>query len=152
VQGAGSSSRPVLVPLQGLAGNYFAYDAIGRWTPENTDASKPRAFDRTDPYWRSAYLTDYSYQNCAYARMKNLVLSYTIPARILKTVLLKSAQIYVSGENLFLIYNKNKILDPELGGIVTKISDAPYPGAYDHTGVYNYPIMRSYTIGARISL
>jgi len=152
VQGAGSSSRPVLVPLQGLAGNYFAYDAIGRWTPENTDASKPRAFDRTDPYWRGSYLTDYSYQNCAYARMKNLVLSYTIPSRILKTVLLKSAQIYVSGENLFLIYNKNKILDPELGGIVTKISDAPYPGAYDHTGVYNYPIMRSYTIGARISL
>ncbi len=146
VQGAGNANRQVLVGLQGLSGNYFAYDAEGRWTPDNIDATKPRAFERNEAYWRSNFVTDYSYHNSAYARMKNLQLAYTIPAGILSRIRLKSAQIYLAGQNLFLIYNKNKILDPEVGGIVTRRSDAPAPG------VYNYPIMRIYTIGARISL
>ena len=139
-------NRQVLVGLQGLSGNYFAYDADGRWTPDNINASKPRAFERREAYWRSDYVTDYSYQNSAYARMKNLQLAYTIPVGILNRIRLKSAQLYLSGQNLFLIYNANKMLDPEVGGIRTKNSDEPAPG------VYNYPIMRVYTVGARISL
>ena len=146
VQGAGNANRQVLVGLQGLSGNYFAYDADGRWTPDNINATKPRAFERNEAYWRSNYVTDYSYQNSAYARMKNLQLAYTVPAGFLSMIRIKSAQIYLAGQNLFLIYNKNKILDPEVGGIVTSSSDVPAPG------VYNYPIMRIYTIGARISL
>ncbi len=146
VQGAGNANRQVLVGLQGLSGNYFAYDAEGTWTPDNINATKPRAFERTEAYWRSNYVTDYSYQNSAYARMKNLQLAYTIPPAVLERIRIKSAQLYLAGQNLFLIYNANKLIDPEVGGIRTSSSDAPAPG------VYNYPIMRVYTIGARISL
>jgi len=146
VQGAGGANRMVLVGLQGLSGNYFAFDAEGRWTPDNTNASKPRAFERTEAYWRSNYITDYSYQNSAYGRLKNLQLAYSIPMAVLNRIHIKGAQLYISGQNLFLIYNKNKILDPEVGGILTKSSDAPAPG------VYNYPLMRIYTVGARITL
>lgn len=146
IQGAEGSSRRVLVELQGLAGNYFAYDADGRWTPENTSASKPRAFERNSAYWRSDYVTDYSYQDGGYARLKNLQLAYTVPAEIFSKVKLKAAQIYVSGQNLFLIYNKNKYLDPEVGGIRTTTADAV------NNGVYSYPIMRVFSVGARISL
>ncbi|MES1217496.1 MAG: TonB-dependent receptor, partial [Bacteroidota bacterium] len=84
VQGAGSAMRRVYAELQGFSGNYFAYDADGRWTPDNINAGKPRAFDRTDAYWRNNFLTDYSFQNEAYARMKNLQLSYTIPNSLSK--------------------------------------------------------------------
>lgn len=146
VSGAANSSRQVLVSLQGLAGNYFDYDAQGRWTPDNIDASKPRAFERSEAYWRSDYVTDYSYQNSAYARLKNLQLAYTLPASLQSKIKLKNAQVYVSGQNLFLIYNANKMLDPEVGGIVTSTAFEP------QTGVYNYPIMKVLTIGARISL
>lgn len=146
VQGAGNANRMVLVGLQGLSGNYFAYDADGRWAPDNINASKPRAFERTEAYWRSNFVTDYSYQNSAYARMKNIQLAYTVPAGILSRIRLKTVQLYLSGQNLFLIYNANKILDPEVGGIRTRSSDQPAPG------VYNYPIMRIYTAGARVSL
>jgi len=146
VQGAGNATRRIQVGLQGFAGNYFAYDADGRWTPDNIDASKPRAFDRNDAYWRADYVTDYSYQSGAYARMKNLQLAYTIPTRIQNRIHLKNAQIYVSGQNLFLLYSGNKLVDPEVGGIRTITSAEPAPG------VYNYPIMRVYTVGARISL
>ncbi len=146
VQGAGNSSRRVLVELQGISGNYFAYDAEGRWTPENVNASRPRAFERNEPYWRADYVTDYSYQNCSYARMKNLQLIYTIPTNLQNKIHLKNAQVYVSGQNLFLIYNGNKLLDPEVGGIRT---NSTFPS---QSGVYNYPIMRVYAIGARITI
>ncbi|MEP6596039.1 MAG: TonB-dependent receptor, partial [Ginsengibacter sp.] len=147
VQGAGNASRRVLIGLQGLAGNYFAYDAEGRWTPDNIDAAKPRAFDRNDAYWRADYVTNYSYQNSAYARMKNLQLAYTIPAGVQKKLHLKNAQIYISGQNLFLFYSGNKLIDPEVGGIRTTFKNTSAT-----PGVYNYPIMKVYAVGARISL
>jgi TonB-linked SusC/RagA family outer membrane protein len=146
IQGAGNANRRVLVELQGLSGNYFAYDAEGRWTPDNIDATKPRAFERTEAYWRSDYVTDYSYQNSSYARMKNLQLVYTIPSGFQSKIGLKGAQVYLSGQNLFLIYSQNKLLDPEVGGIRTSSALNPV------SGVYSYPIMKVYTIGARISL
>jgi TonB-linked SusC/RagA family outer membrane protein len=146
VQGAAHSNRMVMVGLQGISGNYFQYDAEGRWTPDNINAVKPRAFERREAYWRSDFVTDYSYQNSAYARMKNLQLIYTIPANIQNKIHMKNAQIYLSGQNLFLIHNANKMLDPEVGGIRTQTSFGSEPG------VYNYPIMRVYTIGARITL
>ena len=153
VQGAGNAMRRVYLELQGFAGNYFAYDADGRWTPDNINATKPRAFDRTDAYWRNNYLTDYSFQNAAYARMKNLQLAYTLPQHILRPLHLTNAQVYVAGQNLFLIYNGNKIIDPEVGGIRTVTGTASY-GVADpaNAGPLNYPIMKVYNVGVRITL
>lgn len=152
VQGAGNVMRRVYQELQGFAGNYFAYDADGRWTPDNIDATKPRAFDRLDAYWRSNYLTDYSFQNGAYARLKNLQLAYNFPDRLITSIHLKSAQLFIAGQNLFLIYNANKIIDPEVGGIRT-ITGTAANGLPDPAlaGPTNYPIMKVYSIGARIS-
>jgi TonB-linked SusC/RagA family outer membrane protein len=48
----------------------------------------------------------------AYCRLKNLQLGYTIPQKLLNKVQMKGANIYFSGENLFII-NKFKLLDPE---------------------------------------
>lgn len=145
--------RRVYQELQGFAGNYFAYDAQGRWTPNNIDATKPRAFDRVDAYWRNNYLTNYSFQNAAYARLKNVQLAYTLPQNIINKIHLTSAQVYVSGQNLILIYSGNNIIDPEVGGIRTVTGRAangmPDPAM---AGATNYPIMKVFTIGARISL
>lgn len=148
IQGAGNSMRRMYYELQGFAGNYFEYDASGRWTPDNIDASKPRSFDRNDAYWRAAYPTSYSFQSAAYARLKNLQLSYTIPATIQKIIWLKGAQIYVSGQNLFLLYSGNKMIDPELGGIKTGNSGKDFSGSEFTL----YPIMRTIAVGARITL
>jgi TonB-linked SusC/RagA family outer membrane protein len=134
VQGTGTAMRRMYNDdRQGSGGNYFQYDAEGRWTPDNINANKPRAFERTEEYWRGSHITDYSYQNTAYARLKNLQISYTIPQSIQNAVKLKNAQVYLSGQNLFLIYSKSKIMDPEL------VSDQ------------SYPLMRVMALGARIS-
>jgi hypothetical protein len=132
-QGAGNLMKQVYTDYIGLSGNYMAWDAVDRWTPDNIHATKPRAVDRTAAYWRTDYPNDFYYHKCDYLRMKNLQLVYTLPAKIQETVHLKNAQVYLSGQNLFLIYNKNKIQDPEINDF------------------NSYPLMRVYAVGARIS-
>ena len=39
---------------RGEAGNYMQWEFDGRWTPENTDASVARAYNRADLYWSYA--------------------------------------------------------------------------------------------------
>jgi hypothetical protein len=48
----------------------------------------------------------------AYCRLKNLRLGYTVPSKIAGKAQIKSANVYLSGENLFII-NQFKLLDPE---------------------------------------
>lgn len=120
---------------QGSQGDYYQYDAEGRWTPENIDATKPRAYDGAVTYWRGAFATDREYQNQYYARLKNVQLTYSLPLKLVDRVFIKNAQVYVSGQNLFLIYSsKDRIWDPEF--------------SVDRD---NYPLMKVISIGARIS-
>jgi TonB-linked SusC/RagA family outer membrane protein len=133
VQGAGRAMRLMYTSLQGSSGNYFQYDAEGRWTPDNIDADKPRAFEREEEYWRLNYRTDYSYHNTSYARLKNLQLSYTIPTSLVEVIKVTNARVYVSGQNLFLIHSGTDIMDPELGNL------------------NSYPIMKVLSFGANIS-
>ena len=134
IQGAGTTLRNMASDSQtGSIGNYYAYEAVDRWTVDNIDATKPRAYEREEEYWRSDYVTDYNYQKSGYARMKNLQLSYSIPKKLLNVIMLKDAQVNISGENLFLIYSQDKILDPEL------------------SDMSNYPIMKVYTLGVKVA-
>jgi TonB-linked SusC/RagA family outer membrane protein len=134
IQGAGNMVKMIYTPVMGLSGDYLAWDAEDRWTPEHTTATKPRAVDRTEAYWRMDYFNDFYYHNCNYARMKNLQLVYNLPAKIQNAIHLKNAQVYVSGQNLFLLYAANKIMDPEIDNIFT-----------------TYPLMKTYAIGAKVS-
>lgn len=117
----------------GTGGNYFKYEFEDRWTPDNIDATKPRAYEREEPYWRSTHKTNYFYQENGYARLKNINLSYTIPNRFANKILLKNAELFFTGNNLLILWSQNKIQDPENNHMQT------------------YPIMRNYSIGARIS-
>jgi TonB-linked SusC/RagA family outer membrane protein len=133
VQGVGNVMKEVYNVIQGSGGNYFMYDAVGRWTPENQMANKPRAFERDEEYWRGSHKTNYGYHNAGFARLKNLQLSYTIPQSIINVISLENTQIYFSGQNLFLIYSKNDLMDPELGSIS------------------NYPLMKVYSMGVNVA-
>jgi TonB-linked SusC/RagA family outer membrane protein len=77
--------------------------------------------------------TDRYIQNGAYLRMKNIRLGYTIPKAFLKKVLIKSARLYFSGENL-LVFKKIQLLDPEeTGG--------------RNGGGRTYPLAKSFSFG-----
>lgn len=118
---------------RGEAGNYYKWTYDNRWTPENTVTNIARAFNRNDYYWAHAVnMNTYWLSNVAYCRLKSLVLTYNIPSTVYKKLGIANASIYVSGNNLALIYSAEKIFDPEVNG----------------AGVY--PAMKTFAIGANI--
>jgi TonB-dependent starch-binding outer membrane protein SusC len=119
---------------RGEAGNYFKWTYDNRWTPENTVTDIARAYNRQDLYWNyDDNRSTYWYANTAYCRLKNLVLTYNLPSKLIKPLGIQAASAYVSGNNLALIYSAEKIFDPEVSG----------PGVY--------PAMKTFAIGANIT-
>jgi len=140
VQGVGNNWRRIAETegdfiYMGTFGNYFQYYADDRWTESNTDATMHRAFERVEEYWRKdAYLSSFDYYNMAFARLKSVELSYTFSENLLKSVRLKGASVYLTGKNLFFLYNKNAVgTDPEVASVST------------------YPTTRVLALGARVS-
>jgi len=119
---------------RGVAGNYFKWTYDNRWTPENQVTDIARAYNRDDYYWSpDVQMNTYWLANVAYCRLKSLVLSYTIPSSIYSKLGIANASIYVSGNNLALLWAANKkVWDPE----------ALNPGVY--------PTMKTIAIGANI--
>lgn len=77
-------------------------------------------------------------ENVSFLRLKQLILSYTIPETYTKKLGMKTLRVYLSGENLFLLTNYSGI-DPE-------IID-PHTGK--DTGD-SYPLNRKFTVGLNI--
>jgi TonB-linked SusC/RagA family outer membrane protein len=119
---------------RGEAGNYFQWNFDNRWTPENTNTSIGRAWDRTNFYW-SNFVNPSTYwlSNMAYCRLKNAVLSYNIPKRFYSVLGISNASISISGNNLFLIWSAQKYFDPEIANPMA------------------YPAMRTFAIGANVT-
>lgn len=132
--GAARGMRRAYYEIQGTGGNYLQWASEDRWTPENTNASKPRAFERIEEYWRQDYITDFDYMPISFLRLKNLQLKYTIPQSVLGyTKVVKDFNVYFSGQNLWLVYSGNEIMDPEVSNVTS------------------YPLMKVYSLGAQIT-
>ena len=74
--------------------------------------------------------SDWYVENGSFIKLKNVVLGYTIPSSVLSKVKIRSARVYLQGQNLFTI-TKYSGADPEALG-------------------YPYPIARSYVFGLNI--
>ena len=102
------------------------------WTPETPDAPMP------DPTWfdwikgsNIDQMSTFWLRNRSFLRLKYLNLSYAIPQSILEKVNIQGAAVYFGGENL-LTFSKY-YLDPEQSGIRT------------------LPVLKSFTLGAKIT-
>ncbi len=119
---------------RGEAGNYYKWTYDNRWTPDNTVTNIGRAYSWSQFYWgHETNMSTYWLDNVAYARLKNVVLSYNLPKRIYKFLGISKASIYFSGNNLALLYSASKKFDPEVSG----------------QGVY--PAMKTIAFGANIT-
>jgi TonB-linked SusC/RagA family outer membrane protein len=95
----------------GEIGNYYKEYADNRWTPENTNASYPRAWNRDEEYWGSQANT-FWLQNMNYLRLKNFEVGYNLPSTLDKKLGIGSLRVYVNGQNV-LTFSKEKLIDPE---------------------------------------
>ena len=93
-------------------GNYSA-DVIGRWTSAGTTNTMPRLV-LNDPNGNNR-VSDRFVEDASYIRLKNIRLSYSLPAKWIKGATMKKAVVYVSSQNLFTITNYSG-MDPEVGG------------------------------------
>ena len=113
IQGATGAER-AYTEFSGEAGNFRMDNVIGRWTPDNIDAQKPRAWNRTSQYWMADGWPNNTYwvRNSDYIRLKNLEIGYTLPQNLIKRIGLTNFRVYANGLNLATITGL-KDFDPE---------------------------------------
>jgi TonB-linked SusC/RagA family outer membrane protein len=122
------------------------------WTPENTNAYFPRTMSRAASSNTNRELgvaqTKYL-QNVAYVRMKNIQIGYNLPARLVSKIGARNAKVFFSGENLFTyspLYKIVKNIDVENAVPADRdLNNNPTNG-----DGYNYPLMKSYSMGLSI--
>lgn len=111
-----------------------------RWTPENPNpnAKYPRASTR------QLLVSDRFVQDADYLRLRNIVLSYNLPAAKMGIKWIEAARVYISGQNLLTI-TKYHGYDPE----VSQTGSASLVKGLDRG---SYPANRVLTLGCNISL
>jgi len=108
------------------------------WTPTNTNAKYP-VLSRANSYNYSDRLVE----DGSYMRLRNIQLAYNLPLSGWGVKWMRSAQIYVSGQNL-LTFTKYSWWDPETNsqGGANSLGQG-----IDH---YSYPTSKSVTTGIRV--
>ena len=112
---------------------------LGRWTPDNPTATRPRVIYGQNGEIGTASNDIY---NGSFIKLKTVTLSYSIPKQIMDKWKLTSASIYISATNLFTI-TKYPGPDPE-------VSNDPYSLISGYSDASSYPTVKQYTIGFRI--
>ena len=90
-------------------------DWLDRWTPENPSSNTPRIYWGWSAPQKFSRTSSYFLQDASYLRLKNVVLGYTLPAKVTKGIGIERLRVYFSGDNLF-TSTKFKGLDPERYG------------------------------------
>ncbi|MBR1573845.1 MAG: TonB-dependent receptor [Bacteroidales bacterium] len=88
--------------------------ARNSWTPENPGAKYPRLHSATNMI--SQQMSDLYVISGSYLRLKNLQLSYALPAKVVRVLGMTRASVYVAGTNLFTL-SGYKWMDPENPGL-----------------------------------
>lgn len=119
--------------------NQYTYTYNNRWTTPGqiTDVAKPWYNNTylggaTSPYTTSTY----HYEPLDYLRLKNVMLSYTIPASLTKKIKIDNLQVFAQGTNLWTKTNYTGY-DPEFSA-----ADGDFG---------TYPQSKSYTFGIKMS-
>ncbi|HXD79626.1 MAG TPA: SusC/RagA family TonB-linked outer membrane protein, partial [Puia sp.] len=126
------------VGVENISQNYLA----NAWTPENHSNTYARITSNDDAIGSnvasSAYVEDGSY-----VKLKNLVIGYTLPARLLDWARLSKLRLYFSSQNILTV-TKYKGLDPEIGF---------QGGNATQNGIDNgtYPSSRYFTLGMNVA-
>lgn len=115
------------------------FKASDYWSKDNPNATKP-ALEFADPGYLGHFdgNVDSNIENISFLRLKQLVLGYTLPTAWFKSKFVKSVNVYLTGENLFMLSNYTG-LDPE-------VID-PYTGKDDGS---QYPLNRKLTFGINV--
>jgi TonB-linked SusC/RagA family outer membrane protein len=123
------------------------------WTPDNTDAYLPRTMSRaaSNATTRELGVAQTKYlQNIAYIRMKNIQFGYSLPEKIVSKIGAKDLRVYFTGENLWTYSPLYKILKNGLDVENTGPSDQVFNSGGNSGDGYNYPMLKSLSLGLTV--
>ena len=107
------------------------------WTPERgTSATLPILTTYEGCLNENFRTNDFWLRNASYLRLKNLQLSYNVPASFLKSGVVKRLKVFVNAQNLF-TFSPMKDFDPEKN--------------LKGSNWYAYPSVRTYTAGVNVT-
>ncbi len=141
VFGAGSEGNDIFNALTRTdrpRGNKLTTFYNDRWTPDNTDASRPRPnANGEDKYW----ISDAAIFDGSYFKIKQIQLGYSLPKSLLDKTFISNCRFYGSLEDWF-VFTKYPGMDPEASA-----------GAVSSLGVDKgaYPISRKAVLGVNIT-
>jgi TonB-linked SusC/RagA family outer membrane protein len=155
--------------LQGTAGNManinHPYDISGEWYgasfghwsanhfsfENNPHGTMPAPSNFSGYYtigWDSKNSHSFWMRSASFIRLKMVSLSYTVDKRLLSKIGVSGARIYLTGNNLALLYNPLKEFDPEVAVNTNNLNG--FLGGYS-TAIGVYPLLRSFTFGLELS-
>lgn len=126
--------QPMIMHLGYAPGRNWSDEALSRWTPENRDTNFPRLSYVSDP-WNTIPSTRFLY-DATYARLKNIVFSYSLPSQLISNWNLSDLKLHITGDNILTFFG-HKGLDPE-----QTVTGSTY---------YRYPAQKSYSVGINVS-
>ncbi len=106
---------------------------VDSWTPENTGAKYPRAYEPYNDLSFMNYDSDFWLFNASYIRLRQLTIQYLIPQTFTKKMGIGELNVNFTGTNL-LTWSKWKLYDPQLRAYAS------------------YPIMKAFTMGITLTL
>lgn len=112
---------------------------LGRWTPDNPTATRPRVIYGQNGNIGTASNDIY---NGSFIKLKTVVLTYQIPKELMDRWHLQAASIFISASNLFTI-TKYPGPDPE-------VSNDPYSLISGYSDASAYPTVKQFSIGFRL--
>lgn len=123
------------------------------WSEENPDSFFPRYVSRIAHnsggiLWQKQ--TKYL-MNAAYIRLKNVQVGYNLPANLTSRMGIRAARVYVAADNIWTWSPLYKIADNVDVENITAPSDQLFTGSNAGDG-YNYPMLKSASIGVSITL
>ncbi|GAB3931693.1 SusC/RagA family TonB-linked outer membrane protein [Larkinella terrae] len=117
--------------------NRLAESYTDRWTPTNPTNANSSGIAPKVAY--ATNINSRAVEDASFIRLKNIQLAYNVPLEKLKFI--RSAQVYVTGQNLFTITNYTGS-DPEVSAFGTSNVRADYNA---------YPLTRTYTVGLNLT-
>ena len=104
---------------------------LDAWNTNNTDSDIPRLSTRNSA--DEGRMSSYYVENGSYIKLRSLQLGYTLPKEVASKLLMTSARVYVSGQNLLTVKSQSLTCpDPENPN-------------------WNYPIATSVSFGLQLS-
>jgi TonB-linked SusC/RagA family outer membrane protein len=137
----GQYNRPYNQAFKWMIGNY--------WTKDNPDAYLPKYTGYYNPFLAGIPISRYV-QDASFIRLQNLQIGWNLPGKWLEKAKLSGVSVYFSGENLWTwspMYKLTRDFD-----IVTVTQRSDDDITTDNMGDgFNYPTMRTFSLGVTIS-